>query len=121
MTKWLTLSQSFLVFIDSPSITVDRRQLKPTQLDRQYLSYEEPKLPLLTGFGLVAPYWPQEDDNVWQLSVGDNLYQHRLFHTTPDDMAPMPADNRVPYHPASYCRAHFLDVQSEKVMIIPNT
>jgi hypothetical protein len=121
LTKWMTLSQSFLVFIDSPNIVVERSQLPPTQLAKQYLTYEEPTLPLLGGFGLLWPYWPQEDDGVWSIAVGDNIFHHRLFHTTPPEAAPMPADNRRPYGRESYSYAHFLNIESEKIVITPNT
>lgn len=120
MTKWLTLSQSFLVYIDSPNITVERNQLAPTQIAKQYLTYEEPTLPLLGGFGLIQPYWVQEDDGVFSVTVGDNIRQHYLFHTTPNTKAMMPADNRIPYSRESYTRAYFLDIESEKVVIIDN-
>lgn len=121
LTRWLTLSQSFLLFIDSPSVVVERTQLAPTQSARQYLAYEEPTRPLAGGFGLLWPYWPQEDDGVWSLTVGDNVYHHRLFHTTPAEMAPMPADNRRPVGRESYSYAHFLNIESEKIVITPNT
>ena len=120
ITKWLTMSQSFLVFIDSPNITVDRRQLEPTQIAKQYLTYKTPTLPLVGGFGLLQPYWVQEDDNVFSITVGDNIRPHHLFHTTPAAQSPMPADNRIPYNRESYSRTHFLDIQSEKVVITNN-
>lgn len=121
MTKWLTMSQSFLVFIDSPNIDVERTQIAPTLIAKQYLVYEEPTLPLVGGFGLIQPYWTQEDDNVFSVTVGDNVRPHHLFHTTPTAQSPMPADNKIPYNRESYSRAHFLDIQSEKVIITPNT
>ena len=120
ITKWLTMSQSFLVYIDSPNITVEREQLAPTQIAKQYLAYKEPTLPMLGGFGLIQPYWVQEDDNVFSITVGDNIRPHHLFHKTPADKATMPADNRIPYDRESYTRAQFLDITSEKVSITPN-
>lgn len=120
ITKWLTLSQSFLVFIDSRDVNVLRTQLAPTRIAKQYLAYEEPTLPLIGGFGLVQPYWVQEDDGVFSVTVGDNVRPHYLFHTTPAIKAPMPADNRIPYDRESYARAHFLDIESEKVVIKSN-
>lgn len=121
ITKWLTLSQSFLVFIDSPNITVERHQLAPTQIAKQYLTYEEPTMPLVAGFGLLQPYWVQEDDDVFSITVGDNVRPHYLFHTAPTVTVTMPADNRIPYNRESYNRAHFLDIESEKVIITPNS
>ncbi|BAW19045.1 putative virion structural protein [Ralstonia phage RP12] len=121
LTNWLTMSQSFLVLIDSPKVVVERQQLAPTQIAKQYLAFDEPSLPLVGGFGLLWPYWVQEDDGVFSVTVGDNIYHHRLFHTTPASQATMPADNRIPYNRESYSYAHFLDVQSEKVVITPNT
>lgn len=120
ITKWLTLSQSFLVFIDSPNVSVEREQLAPTRIAKQYLAYEEPKLPLLGGFGLIQPYWVQEDDGVFSITVGDNVRPHYLYHKTPSALAPMPGDNRIPYDQESYTRAQFLDIKSEKVSIVAN-
>lgn len=121
LTKWLGLSQSFLLFIDNKNITVSRSQIAPTRIARQYLTYTEPTMPMVNGFGLIQPYWPQEDDDVFSLSVGDNVYDNRLFHTTPNEQSPMPADNRLPYNRTSYSPAHFLDIRSEKIVITPNT
>lgn len=120
ITKWLTMSQSFLVYIDSPNVEVERVQLAPTQLAKQYLTYEKPTLPMVGGFGLVWPYWVQEDESVYSLTVGDNVFDHRLYDTTPSVMSPKPADNQIPYNRQSYSYAYFLDVQSEKIVIIPN-
>lgn len=121
LTKWLTMSQSFLVFIDSPNIEVERQNLAPTSISNQYLTYTEPSLPMICGFGLIAPYWVQEDDNVFSVTVGDNIFPHYLFHTTPNKQAIMPADNRIPYNRESYSPAHFLEIVSEKVTITLNT
>lgn len=117
LTKWMTLSQSFLVFIDNANLTVERQQLAPTSIAKQYLVYEEPTLPLIGGFGLIRPYWSQEDDNIFSVTVGQNNRPHYLFHTTPNAQAIMPADNRIPYNRESYERAHFLDIESEKIVI----
>lgn len=121
LTKWLGLSQSFLIFIDSPNINVERQQLAPTQIAKQYLTYQEPSLPIVGGYGLVQPYWVQEDDGVFSITIGDNIRSNYLFHTTPSRTALLPADNRIPYNPESYDRVHFLDIESEKVVITPNT
>ena len=120
LTKWLTLSQSFLVYIDSPNIIVERQSLAPTHIAKQYLAYSEPTLPLLTGFGLLSPYWVQEDDNVFSITVGDNIMPNHLFHTTPSNQAVMPADNRIPYNREKYSPAHFLNIASEKLVIVDN-
>jgi hypothetical protein len=120
LTRWMTMSQSFLVYIDSPTVNVTRRQLPPTQFAKQYICYEEPTLPLVSGFGLLPPYWVTEDDGVFSLWIGNNVQPNYLFHTTPADKAPMPADNRIPYNRESYSRAYFLDIESEKVVITPN-
>ena len=120
ITKWLTLSQSFLIYIDSPNVICSREQLAPTRIAKQYLAYEEPKLPLLGGFGLLQPYWVQEDDNVFSITVGDNNRPHYIFEKTPAEDASMPGDNRIPYNRETYTRAQFLNIQSEKISIVAN-
>jgi hypothetical protein len=120
ITKWLTLSQSFLVYIDSPNISCERLQMAPTNIAKQYLAYEEPTLPLLGGYGLIQPYWVQENDGVFSVTVGDNVKPHYLFSTAQNVNVTMPADNRIPYDKESYSRVQFLDIKSEKVSIINN-
>jgi hypothetical protein len=121
LTKWMTLSQSFLIYIDNPGMSVERIALSTTKIAKQYLTYEQPRLPLVTGVGMVTPYWVQEDDNVFSITVGDNIRNNYVFDKTPPDEAPMPADNRLPYHRETYSQAHFLNIESEKVVIVPNT
>ena len=109
-----------MVYIDNPNISVERHQVASTQIAKQYLSYAKPTMPMVGGFGLLQPYWVQEDDNVFSVTVGDNVRPHYLFHKTPAANAKMPGDNRIPYNRESYARSHFLDIQSERVIITPN-
>lgn len=120
LTKWMTMSQSFLLYIDSPNINIVREQLPRTHFAKQYICHTEPTLPIVSGCGLIPPYWVQEDDGAFSVTIGDNVRPHYLFHTTPAAQSPMPADNRIPYNRESYSKAYFLDVQSEKIKIINN-
>lgn len=121
LTKWLTLSQSFFVLIDTPDLTIEREALPPTQLAKQYIIHKDTTLPLVGGFGLLQPYWKYEDDNQFAITVGDNIHPNYLFRTTPPGQVPMPADNLEPYNRQSYSQAYFLDIRSEKIVITQAT
>lgn len=121
LAQWLLLSQSFLLVIDSPAINVERETLPPTNLAKEYFTNKDNRLPLVIGYGLLAPYWKYEDDNIFSISVGDKIRPNYLFRTTPPANVPNPADNCEPYNPRSYSIAQFLDITSEKIVITPNS
>lgn len=120
LVKWLSMSQSFLLYIDSDNITVDKEALPKTVFAKQYITYKDTTLPLVGGYGLLQPYWKYEDDNQFSITVGNNIRPNYLFRTTSLSEVPMPADNKVPYDTQSYNTSYFWSISSEKIIVTPN-
>lgn len=120
LTKWLGMSQSFLVYIDSNNVTVDKEALPKTVFAKQYITHKDNTLPLVGGYGLLQAYWKYEDDNQFSITVGDNIRPNYLFRTTRLADVPMPADNKVPYDNQEYNTSYFWSISSEKIVITPN-
>lgn len=117
MKKWLTCSQSFLVFIDTDNITVTREQLRDSRTYSDYIMSKEPKEPIFFASGQLPVYWKQEDEGKWLVSCGPNREYDYLTGTTPDELVPMPADNCRPYAPQKYRRAYLTHITTQKVVI----
>lgn len=120
LTKWLGMSQSFLVYIDSNNVTVDKEALPKTVFANQYITYKDNTLPLVGGYGLLQAYWKYEDDNQFSITVGNNIRPNYLFRTTRLSDVPNPADNKVPYDNQEYNTSYFWSISSEKIVITPN-
>lgn len=117
MKKWLTCSQSFLVFIDTDNISVNREQLRDSVSYSDYIASTEPKQPIFYASGLLPVYWKQADEGKWLVSCGDNREYDYLTGTTPDSMVPAPADNCRPYVQQKYRRAYLTHITTQKVVI----
>lgn len=115
--KWLTCSQSFLVFIDTDNLSIDKVQVRDTHTYGNYITDKEPVEPMVFGSGIMPSYWKQYDEGKWLLSTSNNFAPNYLMHTTPEELRPMPADNQLPYNPLSYHRAYLLDIATQKVVV----
>lgn len=79
LRKYLCLSQSFIVLIDSPNLFVNRIKVRAFREPGLFSSLTEPKYPLFLGTGRVAEYWKERDGERWALTFTDNfrrMYQH---------------------------------------------
>lgn len=118
LVRYLTISQSFIVFIDSDVVRTDKEHITTGVTFGQYFSPKRPTSPVRTGFGLLLPYWVREDDKLWSLTVGDNLRNNLLIHTNESRHAPNPADNRIPYDREEISPAYYWHISSEAIAIV---
>lgn len=117
LTKWLTHALSFLVFIDTDNIHVERTQLPDTKSHGQYIANQEPKELIVFGTGLSAVYWKQNDEGRWLISASDNAYKDYLSDSADEKMSPMPADNAKPWVAQKYRRAYLTSISTQKVVL----
>lgn len=108
--KYLTLSQSFFVIIDTPDLFVERMELERTQLPGRYVWHNYPIHPLVTSLGLMPEYWSVEEDDHYVIAVNDNLHVKRNFLTHPYKDALSVDPTRSTICPYDYSRGHFLVV-----------
>lgn len=117
ITKWLTISQSFLVFFDNPYISKERVHVQTDTFPGMYLSVKKPTLPLFHLKGSLGVYWRQEDVDLWEMRVNGNKYVNYLHHTTPIENAPNPADNAIPHNTVRLSHAHFLKISTSTIVL----
>lgn len=81
ITKYITMSQSFVIVVDNPDIYVDRQFVKKDAFPGRFISYSEPKLPLMTYDNRLPEYWPICENGVWSLNVVNSDRRNYYFDT----------------------------------------
>ena len=110
LTRYLTLSQSFFLLIDSPNVFIDRQELERLPSPGRYVSPVKPEWPVSYGVGRLLDYhWTSEYGQF--LIAGQEaqkpVYNYKTTHwfknLSLDDTRSTTTPFRVP-------RAHFLKI-----------
>ena len=115
ITKYVTLSQSFLVVFDNPEITKELIAVQETTLPGMYLSPKLPRLPLTYKKGMLASYRFEVDSGAFAIRTHRGFYNHYMMHTT--TKADNPHDGRVPHDPRKRSHAYFLKLATTKLKL----
>lgn len=76
---YLQMPQSFILLLDNTDIHVSRQDVVTTMIPGQYISYVEPKAPLIDGHGKFANYWSVWEDDEWVLNTRENQYHNWVY------------------------------------------
>lgn len=79
ITKYLTLSQSFLVFVDTDRLFWGRIPLRQSNSPGLFTTYQEPTYPLFLESGRMCDYWKQEERGRWSVTMADS-YRRPWMH-----------------------------------------
>lgn len=80
LKKYFTLSQSFIVLIDSDNFFHSRISIRHAKTPGLFNHLSEPRYPLFLGTGRVAEYWKKEESKRWMLSVQDGNRRNPMFY-----------------------------------------
>lgn len=95
--KYLTLSQSFIVQLDTTEIYLEYDQLAETRLPGLYLSNVNPIWPVIGRSGKIVNFWSVEEDGKWSLTADDTVIPNYLFNTVRNYPSnPVVSDSKVP-------------------------
>ena len=117
---YLTMSQSFIVLIDTPDIYVNRIGLRLTKLPYQYISYVYPNYPLVNGIGKVCEYWSIYDEGIWEVNAFENFKHNRVFDTTNYREDYAVTGNRTTWDRTEHSKAYFLEIGKQSAVFKPN-
>lgn len=78
LRKYLTLSQSFLVVVDTPSLNVEKMELRETGTYSVFTTVQEPLYPLIIGNGRQIEYWRKQEEGAWALLIGDEFAKNYM-------------------------------------------
>ena len=81
LVAYMTLSQSFLVFIDNTELFIEREGVKASRTPGLAVGYKEPKYPLIGGVGHVVEYWTKEEDGQYALTFKNGNHFNRMYNT----------------------------------------
>jgi hypothetical protein len=114
LKKYLMLSQSFLVIVDTENIFTNKMFIRNSNLPGMFTAYQDPSYPLIVNYGKVAEYWKVKEDGQWSVSVRDSFL--RNFVLTYEDIKQLPnvTDQRLPGRTFYNSRGFLLEIGSYK-------
>lgn len=108
----LSMSQTFLVLIDTPELLVNRIHLRKSSLPGMITSYQDPTYPLITGDGRLAEYWKTQEDGHWSMTVYDSQINNYIFRTVKEKDLVNITNQRLPYDPSDVSRGYLLQLST---------
>lgn len=85
--KYLTMSQTFMVVVDTPALSVNRIMLSDVPAQSVYECVNEPKLPLITSIGLLPEYNKVLQGTTWVIRC--NHLWHKDYNYETGNLANM--------------------------------
>lgn len=82
ITALLTLTQSFIVLVNTPDLYTKSVMVESTDLCGSFITNEEPVYPLMTDSGRIEPYWTTTSWDKAILHTPANLRPRYRFETT---------------------------------------
>ena len=84
--NYLTLSQSFIVVVDIPYLTIETIALRSGGIPGMFTSYQEPKYPLRLDHGRMSEYWKVSETTRWSVTVHDSYFRDYIMEHSPKNL-----------------------------------
>lgn len=124
--QWMTLIQSFLVLVDTPTLYFKRHSLATPMLPGTYETALAPKYPVQTNYGRMPEYWYRETESYilqdgkpqtkYLLSMPpmDNTKPCYVFPTTRWESENAIDDRGIAQKPNEYATGYFVEIGSQQ-------
>lgn len=112
--KYMTLSQSFLVLVDTPHLVTNKLHIRKSTLPGMFTCYQDPAYPLVVNYGKVAEYWKTEEDGYWSISVQDSFLRNYVLSEQPVQSEETITDQLRPDQPFFHSRGFLLEIAGYK-------
>lgn len=109
---WLSLSQTFFVVLDKKEIFIERQAIKRIGQASRYISYQEPKYPLVLELGRQPAYWSVQENTQWSLNIANNRQADVMYEVNPLPDT-IKAVEDLPGMPGHLQYAHLLQLGSD--------
>jgi hypothetical protein len=110
LTKYLKLSQSFVVIVNAKHLYSCTHHLRNVGIPNQYLTQVDPKWPIVTGSGRMPEYWKTSEFGKYTLWCKDAYDQKRAYHSSNLKNLISYSDARDPQRATTLSRACFLEI-----------
>lgn len=114
LKKYVTLSQSFFIVIDTPNLVTNKINIRHSNLPGMFTCYQDPVYPLFVGYGKMAEYWKTEEDGHWSVSVQDSFYRNYVLSYQPNFGLNNVTPNLVPNNVYHHSRGVLLEIAGPK-------
>lgn len=111
--KYMQLSQSFIVLVDCPLLTFRKLYVEKMGIPGAFTSIQEPKYPLITGYGKMSDYWKRFEDGYWAVSIQDGVSDNYIMdYRNQDEMIAL-NNNRLPGRTYDRYHGHLLELSRQ--------
>lgn len=108
--RYFTLSQSFLVVVDTPVLYTESITIKDCDIPGSFRTYTQPRYPLFVGHGRVAEYWHTKQNGYWEVNVTDPYLRNFILTQGPELTSGYITDQLDPTKPVASLKGHFLTI-----------
>lgn len=112
--KYMTLSQSFLVIVDTPYLAIERFPVQRAAFPGQFIVYQDPVNPLMGGHGILFDYWKINEQGRWSVNVHDNFYKQFVHTEASQHLVKYASDAQDSSRHYEHSQAWFLEISSSK-------
>ena len=117
----LTLSQSFLVEIETDNMSVDHFKTMNAWLPGRFYWHERPLFPLRTELGKLPSYMSMNEADKWVICIDNNLLQRRLSSSLEEQHRMLTTEARESNWSTEYHRGDLVQWYNESMTIVPET
>lgn len=78
--RYLMLSQSFMVLVDTDNLFFDKITLRQARLPGYFTANTEPEYPLFLGLGRIGEYWKRTQSDRWVLTMQDSFKRNPMYY-----------------------------------------
>lgn len=110
--KYLMLSQSFVIIVDTPNLFFNRKYLGAARLPGEFISYTKPTYPLMVNYGKMVEYFTTEEDGEWLMRVKDSYYRNFIFNYEDENKLNDVSDQKLPMNVFYHSKGFFLEIYS---------
>ena len=115
--KLFKMSQSFVVLVDSQHLVIEKTYPELQTVPHTFMSYEQPKWPLVVCEGKHEVFWSQYEAKSWVLTCGDTYKRKYMFQTTAIGDLVAVDESLVLADAGRYSPGYFLKLIDEAVVI----
>ena len=108
--KYLTLSQSYIVVVDKPRLSLNKIHLKHCSIPGQFTTYQDPSYPLIVNYGKMAEYWKIEKDGIYEVTIQDGHMRNYILTEQAEYYLENVNNHLVPNHPYTVSRGFLLEI-----------
>lgn len=113
ISRYLTMSQSFIIALESENINYVKHYVRHSPIANQYITYSNPMCPLFLGRGRQADYWKEQDENYWSIFVENGYRPHLIYDTADSGSLNFDSGAPTPYKIYENSRAFLMDMISD--------